>query len=187
MKCPDCGSRWPNVLVAHAQDHGTHFCGKCKEWFTVTRKKRSPMIRFVFMAALFGALGAGGASVDWRDQWDHVQDGWDGAVEQWNAPRPMDVDDFFFWRQCDNCFDLSRHDERACCAICGSTQSTSNVRARLIEYTWKSLKNAYGYQTADGLLYIMKNQIDQFDDQFVIGSDVYKKSEAIIAHDVKLK
>lgn len=142
------------------------------------------MIRFIFMAALFGALGAGGASVDWRDQWDHVQGGWDGAVELWNAPGPVDVEEFGYWRQCDSCYNLW-HGDRSCCSSCGNDQFTSNVRARKIEQHREGWYR--GYQTADGLLYIHKKHVVWFNDQFIVGSDIYQKSEAIIAGDAKLR
>ncbi len=142
------------------------------------------MIRFVFMAALFGALGAGGASVDWRDQWDHVQGGWDGAVELWNAPGTVVVADFFYYRQCNNCYNLWHDIDRACCAECGGIQFTESVRARKIEYVdgrWR------GYQTPNGRLYIHADSIDWFSDQFIVGNDVYLRIDAIIAKGVKLK
>lgn len=137
------------------------------------------MIRFVLMAALFGGLGAGGASVDWQSRSDEI-------VEWWNTPVPLaqvDVDNFGYWKQCDSCYNLWSGD-RACCQECGGEQFTVNVRARKIEHHgdwWR------GYQTADGRLYIHKVSIGWFNDQFIVGSDLYKKSEAIIARDAKLK
>lgn len=135
------------------------------------------MIRYVLMAALFGGLGVGGASVDWQGRWDYV-------VVEWNAPVPVDVENFAYWKQCDGCYNLWRGD-RTCCQECGGEQFTANVRARKIEQHrsgwWR------GYQTADGRLYIHAASVDWFNDQFIVGNDVYQKTDAIIARNASLR
>ncbi len=143
------------------------------------------MIRFVFMAALFGALGAGGASVDWQSSWDFVGERFDYVVNEWNAPGPVNVENFAYWKQCDSCYNLWRGD-RTCCQECGVEQFTANVRARKIEQHgaagwWR------GYQMADGRLYIHADSIDWFSDQFIVGNDVYQKADAIIARNANLR
>lgn len=135
------------------------------------------MIRYIVAAAIFTTIGASGASVDWQSVSNYV-------VTEWNAPDPVDVADFFYYRQCNNCHNLWHDGDRDCCEECGGVQFAKGIRARKIEHQgnwWR------GYQTADGLLYIHKEHVWWFDDQFVVGNDVYQKTEAIIARDASLR
>ncbi len=183
MRCPDCGSKWPKVIVAHAEDHGTHFCGECMEWFTVIRQKRSPMLRYVLMAPLLVALGAGSVSVDWQSRSDEI-------VEWWNAPSApgtysYSAGDFYYWRQCSVCYDIFTNQDRDCCKACGSKSINDSVCARLLD-SETDPKRADGYQTANGTLYVFKTRYFDWD-KFFIGADLYSREEMIIARRVNLR
>lgn len=140
------------------------------------------MIRYVLMAALFGGLGVGGASVDWQSDWNAV-------VEWYNTPNEYtNFSDFFYWKQCDACYDIfDGNQSRNCCKSCGGVSLTDNVRARLLGTLKWDPRYAEGYQTADGMLYIMKGDEGYFSQRFFIGPDLYTRATAIIARNVSLR
>ncbi|KKL07022.1 hypothetical protein LCGC14_2590190 [marine sediment metagenome] len=139
------------------------------------------MIRYVLMAALFGGLGVGGASVDWQSDWN--------AVTEWyNTPNEYTYfSDFYYWRQCDACYDIfSGNETRTCCKSCGGVSFTT-IKARLLGTNGWDPDHAEGYQTSDGVLYIMKGDEGHFSQKFFIGPDRYTRATAIIARNASLR
>ena len=138
------------------------------------------MIRYVLMAALFGGIGVGGASVDWESRYE--------AFEEWkDAPGTYSYSsgDFYYWRQCDNCHDIFVDQNRSCCKSCGGASITNNVCARLLDGETDP-QRADGYQTADGTLYVFRTRYFNWD-KFFIGTDLYSREEIILARRVNLR
>lgn len=184
MKCPNGHggffSGYGRVIKSSSPERGTHFCGPCNDWFTVAKKRKISMMRFVLMAALFGGVGAGAVQVDWEGNAESFGEWLDTPNQYTN------ISDFYYWKQCDRCYNVfAGNTDRNCCESCGSVSLTVNVRARLLGTTGYNPDRANGYQTADGVLYIMHDE--SLPTKFFIGPDLYTESEAIVARNASLR